>query len=97
MKPWELCSDFGSGTTIDPRIAKQAAKTVAKRSVGIDDAVLLLDMLGLIPPQPGNEPTDLRTTKHKINLETRRLRKAQYKENLLNKLNATAEEIGEVE
>lgn len=89
--------DFGSATTVDPRVAKQAAKAVVQHSAGTDDALLLLDMLGLIDPLPGNEPTDLNKTKHAIGLETRRKRKAERKESELKKLNATAEEIGEIE
>lgn len=88
--------DFGSGTTIDPRVSKQAAKTVVQRSEGIDDALTLLDMLGLIDPLPGNEPKDLQKTQRAAGLETRRDRKARKKDEL-KKLNATAEEIGEID
>ena len=89
-------SDFGSGTTIDPHVAKQAAKAVVQHSVGTDDALLLLDMLGLIDPLPGNEPKDHVKAQRASSLETRRDRTARKKAQL-KKLNATPEEIGEVE
>jgi hypothetical protein len=97
LKPWEVKSDLGSGTTIDPHVAKKAAKAVAQHSHGVDDALLLLDMLGLIDPLPGNEPKDLSKTQRANSLETRRERVKKRKEDELKRLNATAEEIGEVE
>lgn len=87
-------SDFGSGQTVDSRVAVDAAKEVVSHSLGIEDALLLLDMLGLIPAQPGNEPTDLKATKQKLDLVSRRERTRKSK---LEAMGVTPEEIGDIE
>jgi hypothetical protein len=58
-----ITSDMGSGVRIDPEIAHAAARVVALKSMNTGDALLLLDMLGLIPTQPGFEPVDLSKSK----------------------------------
>lgn len=92
--PYDLVTDFSCGQTIDPKVAYQAAKAVVDHSQGIDDALLLLDMLGLVNPQPGNEPTKLTATKQKLNLISRRERSRKAK---LESMGVTPEEIGDVE
>ena len=97
MKRGELQHNFGSGMVVDSKVAKQATNTVVVNSSGTEDAILLLDMLGLIPPQPGNEPKELGKTKAKINLDGRRERTKQRKQEQLDKMNVTPEEMGEVD
>jgi len=94
-------SDFGSGTTIDPRVAQQAARAVAILVDNVDDARVFLDILGLIPPQPGFEPMDKRNVKNKRNQENYEMRKLRAgfgkasREEKYRKLGVTPEEIGE--
>lgn len=47
--------DFGSGQSIDEEVAKAAARKVVNDSQSTEEALLFLDMLGLIPPQEGYE------------------------------------------
>jgi hypothetical protein len=51
----QIKTDLGGATTIDHRVAVKAAKSVVINSTSVPDAQLLLDMLGLIPAQPGYE------------------------------------------
>lgn len=51
----QIRGDFGSGQGVSDLVAKAAARKVVTDAVSTDDATLLLDMLGLIPPQPGYE------------------------------------------
>lgn len=44
------------GESLDERVVYKAALIVASNALGIEDGKLLLDMLGLIEPQEGNEP-----------------------------------------
>lgn len=48
-------SDFGHYIRVEQPIADIAAKAVCMNAESPRDALLLLDMLGLIPPQPGYE------------------------------------------
>jgi hypothetical protein len=89
----ELRHDFGGATTVRPEVAKLAAKAVVLNSTGTEDALALLDMLGLIQPRPGNEPLDLRSQQGKDRRATDRARRAQLE---LEKLGVTPQEIGEL-
>lgn len=86
----QIKGDFGNNETLDYWVAETAAKAVVLNANDTDEAKLFLDMLGLIVPQPGFEPTTLEKRKkldavdrRKRNRETERLK------------NVTPEEIGE--
>lgn len=51
MTQIQIKARFGSGVTVDDGIAKLAAECAVRNSKSTEDALLLLDMLGLIPPQ----------------------------------------------
>lgn len=48
-------NDFGM-LGVDQPVAEAAAKAVVSNSHSTEDALLMLDVLGLIPPQPGYLP-----------------------------------------
>lgn len=53
----KISGDFGLAT-VDGNVAKEAAKAVVLNALDTEDAKLMLDMLGLIPPQPEYLPFD---------------------------------------
>lgn len=98
----KLISDFGSGVTLDPRVVRKAAIACVLRACDEEDAITMMDILGIIPPQPGNEIADKRTFKNEQTRETRKVRrellkelKAKKKEEDMSRLGITPEEIGE--
>lgn len=56
-------------------VRKKAAAAVAKFAPDKDEALLFMDMLGIIPPQPGNEviPTLYRQTIPPLKLSSKRI------------------------
>jgi hypothetical protein len=97
LPPRKILNEFGYGSSLDPLVARSAARGVVINSDGVEDALTLLDMLGLIPAQAGNEATELHETKMAIQKASRKERKERRKQEQLEKIGATAEEIGEVE
>lgn len=94
----EINNDFGS-CAIDSEVAKIAAKAVCSNALDIDDARLILDILGLINPQPGYYPFDSEESKLERRRESyeRKRREKVIRDAKKSKLNATNEEIGEVD
>ena len=76
MRTIRINTDFGSGITIDKRVAESAAKAVTHLVPDKEDATLFLDMLGLIPPQPGYEPN----TQFEYKKEQNKKREARKKQ-----------------
>ena len=69
----KLTFDF-TWATIDPRVGEKAAKAVAINADGPQEALFLLDMLGLVGPQEGNERKVRSQVKSKDDLARDRLR-----------------------
>jgi len=90
MSRIRINSDFGSGISVAPEVAKVAARAVALNTTGTDDGRLLLDMLGLIPAQPGFEIVSHTGRKNEITAVARRAKRKKD-------ANYTPEEIGEPE
>ena len=73
----KLTFDF-TWATIDPQVGEMAAKAVVINAKDPDEAILLLDMLGLVHPQAGNEPKKRVVVKAEDDLDRER-KKAQLK------------------
>jgi hypothetical protein len=84
----QITGDFGYYEKIDKRVAIAAAKTVCLGANDTAEAILFLDMLGLLPPQPGNEKVARRR-----NGSIERPRASE--EETMERLNVRPEEIGE--
>lgn len=100
MRRSEIVSNFGYGNSVDANLAVKAARKVALDAKDTDDARLLLDVLGLIPPQLGFEPGDPRETKRERNRRAYRNVQSKKKEEVdkyLESMGITREEIGEPE
>lgn len=100
MRRSQINSDFGNSITVDPRVALQAAKAVAIQVENVDDARVMLDMLGLIPPQPGFEEVSKKDDRNRLardRLEMKRLRgeKSKREKARMKKYGITPEEIGD--
>lgn len=99
-----MITDFGSGCTVDKKAAHLAAKTVTRNAEDTKDALFLLDMLGLIPPQPGYESITQNQYREKQRNSKRReevrMRKRKEREAIeiakLIEQGISPEEIGEV-
>lgn len=63
-------------TTVDKRVATSAAKAACINATDKKDALLLLDMLGLIPPQAGYLPYESTESK----AQRKEARRLQFKE-----------------
>src|SRR4028119_2103630 len=70
-----LYSDY----TIDDAVAEKAALTAMSLVDNVEDGILFLDMLGLIPPQPGNEPLTRAEAKRIALTDQRRAARARKK------------------
>jgi hypothetical protein len=95
MRRTQIKSHFGNGFTVDPQIALVAAKAVVLHATDTEDAVMLLDVLGLIPPQEGNEPSDRGKVIKEQYAQAKKDRKLSQVDVRLKKANVTLEEIGE--
>ena len=92
MKRKQISGDFGYYEKVDHPVAVAAAKAVANLANGKAEAILFLDMLGLIAPQPGNE-----IVPHKRSAQVRRERQERIENETIRKLGVTPDEIGEDE
>lgn len=106
----QINCDFGRGVTVQRWSAERAAKAAALNAKDPKDCRLLLDMLGLIPPQEqdGNVVKNGVKEKQKIDRDRDReqkrevakrkkqlARRKQALQETLDRLNATPDEIGE--
>lgn len=61
------------GESLDDMVVLKAAKAVALMTTDKQEALLMLDMLGIVDPQPGNEIKLRRESKAELQAERRRI------------------------
>lgn len=94
MSKTQINCDFGSGSTVAEYVGTSAARAVAINAIDTHDALLMLDMLGLVPPQPGNEIINQAKATRKAKEASKKLKKEDER---LARYGVTLEEIGEDE
>jgi hypothetical protein len=90
VKRRKVKGDFGFYEKVDLPVAVAAAKAVCLKANDTAEALLFLDMFGLIDPLPENEPV-----KHKRSAQRRREKQEQIENDTMSRLGVSPEEIGE--
>lgn len=97
--PTQIRSEFGSGQSIDPKIARKAAECVARNAKSPSEALFFLDLLGLIDPLPENEVVILKkdrlTPQRKLARAEAKRKREEAELKRIQDLNIQPYEIGE--